>query len=231
MKLIIADDHTLFRETLGEHAKRHFPDANIQVSEDFHGVLDIMKVAPEQDLVLLDLRMPGMDGINGFLKMKELYPETKVALMSGLAEPFDVRAAIDAGAIGYFPKTLSGKSFVKGIRQIMAGESFVPVNTTTNQVMQSYKADHHHDNTATGNGNEALREDQSGYTTISDYRLTNREKDVLSCLLKGHANKQIATDLEIQEVTVKLHVRGICSKLGATNRTQAALKARELGLG
>ena len=222
MKLIIADDHTLFRDTLVEFTKRKIPDCEIECSEDFDGVLDILQSSPEQDLVLLDLRMPGMRGMSGFKVMKERYPDIKVALMSGLAEPSDVRAAVEQGARGYFPKTVGGKGFVEGIKIIMAGQSYVPVDMKTGIVRPSYYEDHQSE--------LGQRDPQATYVTASDIALTPRELDVLELLVKGLSNKQIAINLNIQEVTVKLHMRGICQKLGVTNRTQAALKAREINL-
>jgi DNA-binding NarL/FixJ family response regulator len=219
MKIIIADDHVLFRETLKEYIERNTPKVKISFSSDLHGVLDILKKDPRQDLVLLDLRMPGMSGIEGFKILRREYPHIKAALMSGLAEPEDVRNALDEGAVGYFPKTMNSKGLLAGISDVLNGKIFVPVDKKTNVVMKSYN-----------NGSESEHNKPLEYITASDITLSNREQDVLSCLMRGSTNKTIAHDLGIKEVTVKMHISSICQKLNVGNRTQAALKARELGL-
>lgn len=218
MKLVIADDHTLFRDTLVEYIKRNMRDTHIRAMEDFYAVETLLEVSPEQDLVMLDLRMPGMKEMQGIKKLRESYPDLKIALMSGLAEPNDVRQAVDLGVRGYFPKTLKSADFIKGIELVASGKKYIPVDDKDNQIRPSYFDDEDDNNEASSN-----------YSTASDIPFTEREKDVLKQLLKGKVNKEIAYLLGVQEVTVKLHIRGICQKLNVQNRTQAALKARELG--
>lgn len=208
MKLLLADDHTLFRDALVQYIMRSSPDANITLAQDFNEAMDLMKVDPDQDLVLLDLRMPGMAGIEGFRTMKESYPDVPLALMSGLAEERDVSEAMEIGAQGYFPKTLSGKALLEGIHKVIQGEVFMPTGQD-NKPMRAYSPDH------------------SAAQAIS---LTPREEEVLRFLVQGKSNKEIANALDLQVVTVKLHVRGIFRKMDVSNRTQAAMKAHDLGL-
>jgi DNA-binding NarL/FixJ family response regulator len=231
MKLLLADDHTLFRDALVQYITRADPDAEVSIAADFPEALGIVKSAPDQDLVLLDLRMPGMNGLNGFKVMRNEYPNIPVALMSGVAESCDVQAAIELGAAGYFPKTLSGKTLLQGIQLVLSGERFMPMDGQGDAVMPSYYAD-------SGIGLEAAKtvttEGDGGVPSEIgpdvDPGLTPREKEVLSYLAEGCSNKEIADRLGLQVVTVKLHVRGACRKLGAKNRTQAALMAREMGV-
>lgn len=218
MKLLLADDHTLFRDALMQYIVRAEPKATVDVSKDFYGVIDILMRDTAYDLILLDLRMPGMDGMDGFRKLREEFSDIPVALMSGVAEPEDVNLAMDLGAVGYFPKTLSGKALLQAIQLVLSGERFMPWDQESNSVMPSYY-----------NGDGRAR-DGEGKNTNGAMQLTPREKDVLTHLARGESNKEIARALDLQVVTVKLHVRGVCQKLGAKNRTQAALKARELGL-
>ena len=219
MKLLLADDHTLFRDALLQYIERAEPAAKVEVAKDYYEVADILKKAHDYDLVLLDLRMPGMDGMDGFRKIRAEYPDTPVALMSGVAEPEDVNIAMDLGAAGYFPKTLSGKALLQAIQVVLGGERFVPWEHDSGRIMPSYYED--------TNGHKPGNENQPASDAV---QLTPREKEVLVYLSKGESNKEIARALDLQVVTVKLHVRGVCQKLNVKNRTQAALKARELGL-
>ncbi|MDD9920869.1 MAG: response regulator transcription factor, partial [Boseongicola sp.] len=139
----------------------------------------------------------GMDGLAGLARMKEANDGRPVAILSGTATPQVARDAIDAGAAGFVPKTLGAKSMVSAIRFMAAGETYVPYD-----FMQ-----------------------QADAKTVAN--LTERETDVLRGLCEGKSNKEIARDLDLQEVTIKLHVKTLCRKLDAKNRTQAAMIARD----
>ncbi|MEM7651105.1 MAG: response regulator transcription factor [Pseudomonadota bacterium] len=227
MKLLLADDHTLFRDALVQYIERAEPSAEVTVTKDFDEAFEHMQQNTNQDLILLDLRMPGMNGMEGFRKMRQHFPDTPVALMSGVAEPEDVQAAIELGAIGYFPKTLSGKALLQAIQSVLAGEMFIPTESNSNQPLPSYHGELPNKSNVTNIG---LSEVQTPLSPTKDFNLTPRENDVLGYLVTGASNKEIASALGLQVVTVKLHVRGICRKLDAKNRTQAALIAREHGL-
>jgi len=228
MKLLLADDHTLFRDALVQYIERANPDADVTTAESFDQAYEIMEDKRHQDLILLDLRMPGMKGLYGFEKMRENFPNTPVALMSGVAEPEDVEAAIALGAVGYFPKTLSGKALLTAIKSVVDGEVFIPVDHKNSTPLPAYydDGDQAPPNPVYGGMHEA----QQTLSAKDDFNLTPRERDVLEFLITGASNKEIATNLNLQVVTVKLHVRGICRKLDAKNRTQAALIAQEHGL-
>jgi DNA-binding NarL/FixJ family response regulator len=207
MRILLADDHVLVRDALKSYIERLAEDATVFAASSFPEALAIAQREFGLDLVILDLRMPGMNGLEGLVRMREVMPRTPVVIMSGLARPQDIADAMAAGAAGFFPKTLNGTALVAAVRLVLAGERFMP------------SADH------AGNGGETQLEDEA---TSS---LTVREREVLDLLTKGLSNKEIARRLELQEVTIKLHVRGICRKLGAKNRTQAALRAVAVGVG
>lgn len=226
MKLLIADDHTLFRDALVQYIERAEQDAEITVTKDFHEAYALLKEGKEYDLVLLDLRMPGMNGMEGFQKIRDEFSGTKAALMSGVANEEDVRAAMDMGAVGYFPKTLSGKALIQAIQIVLTGERFVPIDQNSSQVMPSYYSDQKRVNYGYGVAEEGQVKNKDNI----GFNLTPREKEVLGYLAEGASNKEIANALGLQVVTVKLHVRGVCRKLNAGNRTQAALTATKLGL-
>lgn len=216
MKLLIADDHTLFRDALVQYVERADPAAEVTVAKDFREAYAALKEDADRDLVLLDLRMPHMNGMEGFRRVREEFPQVKLALMSGVAEEHDVKTAMNLGAAGYFPKTLSGKALLRAIQLVLSGERFIPLDSETNAIMPS----HHPD----------VEREKIIYQNNQPVTLTPRETQVLAFLARGVSNKEIARELELQVVTVKLHVRGICRKLDAKNRTQAALRARELGI-
>ncbi len=228
MKILLADDHALFRDALIQYIAHADPELHITAVSSFHEVKEILQDDPVQDLVLLDLRMTGMMCMEGMKYMRETYKDIPVALISGVAEMRDVKAAMDLGAVGYFPKTLPAKSMLKALHLVLAGEKYIPIDYETNKIMPSYF-----------NGPDICEKETTGVISQKksqdifshgDIKFTPREREVLSYLLKGASNKEIANELGLQVVTVKLHVRGLCRKLGANNRTQAALKAQEMGL-
>ncbi len=221
MRFLLADDHTLFRDALVHYIERAEPGSETLLAKDLDEAMEHLQRGETPDLVLLDMRMPGMNGLDGLRRMREAYPQIPVALMSGVAEPEDVRRAMDLGAAGFFPKTMSGKAMIRAMHMVISGERFLPLDQKSNQIMPSY----HGEVPAPSSQAYPFRPNAND----SGASLTPREQEVLSYLLKGASNKEIADKLNLQIVTVKLHIRGICRKLGAKNRTQAALRAREMG--
>lgn len=227
MHLLIADDHTMFRDAMSQYLTRSNPQAKVATVKNLDEAVEyVAKSEDAPELVLLDLNMPGMNGLEGFKTFRTKFPKVSVALLSGVAEIDDVQNAMDLGAVGYFPKTLSGRTMLKAIELVLSGEKFIPVDHATNGLMPSYFIDQ-----TQGRPTAPLplhtSAPKSGRPAVN---LTPREEEVLERLVRGLSNKDIARELDLQEVTIKLHIRGICRKLGANNRTQAALKAYELGL-
>ncbi len=224
MKLLIADDHTLFRDALVQYIGRADPDAEVELAKDFYQTEEILKQGDDYDLLILDLRMPGMHGLNGVKTIRKDYPDLNVALMSGVAENEDVQQALDLGISGYFPKTLSGRALIRAIQSVADGEIYVPLEPDTRYIRPAYYDDgFFKQRSAAGGMSDGSQSSYDG----NDFDLTPREHDVLFYLVTGASNKEIASALNLQVVTVKLHVRGICRKLDAKNRTQAALIARD----
>ena len=223
MKILLADDHTLFRDALVQYIKRANPDYELTVCKDFHEAYENVDAkSGTYDLVILDLRMPGMNGMGGVEKLRNEYPEMKVSMMSGVAEPEDVQAALELGVCAYFPKTLSGKALIGALGNVLSGEMYIPMEKDPERYMPAYHGDEKRANFNYG----GLFNDEGEAVA----KMTPRESEVLEYLAQGVSNKEIANALGLQVVTVKLHVRGICRKLEASNRTQAALKATQLGL-
>jgi two-component system nitrate/nitrite response regulator NarL len=205
MRILLADDHNMVRDALKSYIERLEPEAQIISADSFDTALEAVDRGGEFALIILDLRMPGMDGLDGLRRMRQRLPDVPIVIMSGGATHEDVRNAIDLGAQGFLPKTLTGPALVSAIRLIMAGEKFVPFGAIDAPAGDPGDSESH-------------------------APLTQREREVLQYLEKGWSNKEIARALELQEVTIKLYIRGICRKLGAKNRTQAALRAQEARL-
>ena len=226
MKLLLADDHSLFKDAFNVYIERSWPDATIYQAQDMNDVMKILETRTDIDIVLLDFHMPGMDNLKGLAKIRKKCPSLPVVLMSGLATRRDVEEALAMGAQGYFPKTMGGKAMIEGIEKICAGETYVPLDHNTNEIMAS--ADPAFDDGGQPSGAHA-GDSRITAENAALKSLTPRENDVLRHLVQGETNKDIARALDLQVVTVKLHVRSICRKLGVTNRTQAALAARNAG--
>ena len=206
MRLLFADDHPMFLDAVREHLNRAFPDIEIEVAANLGDVMTMLGGKNGFDLVVLDFSMPGMDGADGVKMLREKHPEVSVAVTSGVAKTRDVKAVLDMGARGFLPKTLTGSAYAGALRVIAEGGTFVPVETM--QALAAAAADR----------------------KVNAEGLTPREMEVLEGIADGKPNKQIARDLDIHEVTVKLHARSIFKKIGVQNRSQAAVVARERGL-
>ena len=199
MKLLVADDHDLVRETVAAYLRAEELGAVLTVGNLQDAITATMEEGPF-DLVLLDYSMPGMSGLAGLTQMIAANQGRPVAIISGIATRALAEQAIETGAAGFVPKTLKPKSLISAVRFMTAGEVFIPYDFMQNTDI------------ALAGG------------------LTSREKEVLRGLCEGKSNKQIARDLALQEVTIKLHVMNVTRKLEARNRTHAAMIARDQNL-
>ena len=204
MKILIADDHDLLRDTLVMFLEG---EGNIETvnASDLNGAMALLESQGPFDLVMLDYNMPGMQGLTGLKTALAYNGGQKVALMSGTATKSIAEDALAKGAAGFVPKTLSAKSLVNAVRFMAMGEQYAPIDFMT-------------------------QEEEAAAPNPLAEKLSRRELQVLEGLSKGKSNKEIARDLDLQEPTIKLHVKTLYRKIGAANRTQAALLAKEQGL-
>ncbi len=168
-----------------------------------------MEAHPDLDMVLLDLKLPGLDGHAAISEFGRLRPTLPVIVLSSSEDPADVRKAIGLGALGYVPKSASRHALLSAIDLVLKGEIYLP-----SLMVERTFAD-------------PPREDA---TNARAARMTERQLEVLGMVSQGLANKVIAARLNLSEKTVKIHISAIFKALNVVNRTQAAATARELGL-
>ncbi len=210
--LLIADDHPLFRAALRLAASECLPDCVVREAADLPGVLAALAAEPDIDLVLLDLHMPGSQGLSGLAALRGQHPGVAVLVVSAHDEPRIVRRVLDHGAAGFIPKSASTNEIGDAIRSVLDCGNWLPPGLA--------------------DAVAALPADNADTDLASRLaRLTEQQSRVLALLAEGLLNKQIADRLAIQERTVKAHVTAIFEKLGVRNRTQAGMLLRSLDLG
>jgi NarL family two-component system response regulator LiaR len=208
IRVLIADDHEVVRQGLRTFLS--LQDEVEVVGDVADGAAAVAAVAAERpDVVLMDLVMPGVDGVEAIRRIAAEHPGTRVIALTSFLDDDKVLPAIRAGAAGYLLKDVGPADLVKGIRTVYGGEALLHPAVAAR-----------------------LMEEVAGAPEPERAAdpLTAREREVLAEIVRGHANKRIALELGISEATVKIHVSSVLHKLGVTDRTQAALRAVREGL-
>ena len=204
ISILVADDHKLLSETVQMFLQADGGFA-VERAESLETALQAIADKGHFDVVMLDLDMPGMGGLGGLERAVNANAPGRVVLFSGQARQEAAMRALELGAAGFIPKTLSPKSLAAALRFVAAGETYFP-STMSLPVIRT-------------EGNAAV-----------DMQLSQRERQVLRGICEGATNKDIAQTLSLTEVTVKMYVRAVCAKLRASNRTQAAIIALSTGI-
>ena len=206
-KILIADDHPLFRGALRQAMRSLLPACEVTEATGLEDLTHILAKVRDIDLILLDLAMPGVQGFSGLIYLRAQYPDVPIVIVSGTEDPVVVRRAIDFGASGFIPKSLESGEIGRAIQSVLAGETWVPADIEL--------------------GASEDRESADLMKRLAT--LTPQQVRVLMMLSEGLLNKQIAFDLNVSEATVKAHVSAILQKLGVESRTQAVIAASKIG--
>lgn len=206
-KIIVADDHPLFRAALQQAVRQALNSVEIVEAASLDAVHQAVADNPDADLILLDIHMPGAHGFSGLVFLRGVNPGIPVVVVSGSEEGHVIRRALDYGASGFIPKSSSLDTLASAIKQVLAGELWIPPEV--------------HDTLEEMSAEDARFADALASLTAQQFR-------VLTLLTEGMLNKQIAFELDVSEATIKAHVTAILRKLGVQSRTQAVIAAKRL---
>jgi DNA-binding NarL/FixJ family response regulator len=209
MKILVVDDHALIRDALRTVVAELVDGAVPLEAADSQEAMHLLAQHPDIGLVLLDLNLPYRDGYSVLMELRERHPEIAVVILSGQQDRDSVMKCLDLGAVGFIPKTGHRRVIVTALQLVLAGGIYIPPEVLAQQ--------------------PAAPSWQRPRVGPADLGLTGRQWEVLALIMQGKSNKLICRALNLAEPTVKNHVTAILRALKVTNRTEAAISAREFG--
>ncbi|MEE6206888.1 MAG: response regulator transcription factor [Alphaproteobacteria bacterium] len=207
MKILIADDHALFRDGLAMRLEQIIPDAAISQASGYSQVIRNLRENPAFDLLVVDVEMQDMPWLEALKQIRNIAPTTKTIVISASEDSRTIRAILATGVRGYIPKRSEIKVFNNAVKLVIDGGTYVPPNLLDNNPINNLSG-----------RNAGVK------------MLTNRQFQVLDLIAQGKSNKQIAYDMGVSESTVKLHINALLRSLHVNNRTQAVVTAQKIGL-
>ncbi|MEA3412650.1 MAG: response regulator transcription factor [Pseudomonadota bacterium] len=216
MNILVADDHQLIREALRNVLAQLDEDVTVIEAPDCDQTLHQADEQADLDLVLLDLRLPGIGGFETLSRLRDSHPELPVVILSAHDERETVLAVLSRGAAGFVPKSSSNPVILNALRLVLAGGVYVPPHIVVHGGER-------------GSGPEAPVPPRS-LGSVRDLGLTERQLQVLALLMKGYPNKLICRELDLAEGTVKVHVSAVLKSLDVDSRTRAVVSAEAFGL-
>jgi DNA-binding NarL/FixJ family response regulator len=208
MKILLADDHPLFREGVKPVLLKLDRRVTLIEADDYPSAFAAMHRVREVDLALLDLYMPGMSGLEGVTRFRAAFPDIPVVVLSASEQVEDIQKLLAAGALGYITKSSPSEVILKALKLVLDGGIYVPPNLLEHAASEPPGPPKNSHHTA----------------------LTARQVEVLRELAKGLSNRQIGDILQVTEGTIKLHVAAIFRLLKVNNRTEAVLVTQKMGL-
>lgn len=215
MRVLVVDDHQLVADALTKYLLRINSEAGVTHTTKFGDALKIIRESEEFDLVILDLYLPDLSGLEGLTVLRREFPNVPIVMISGVADLRQILDAFDRGAAGFIPKDLSAAAIVKALELVLAGERYIPSTVVSGRGLIEEGAGQIENGTW-----------QQGSPL---HKLTAREREVLAGLIEGNSNKKIALIIGVQEGTAAFHLKGVFKKLGVSNRAQAVAVALRLG--
>ncbi|MBP2231546.1 response regulator [Azospirillum agricola] len=209
-RILIADDHPMVRDALRNAVLYSCQATDVMEADGLESVMRALEERGDMDLILLDVNMPGMNGLGGLRTLRQRFPATPVVVVSAHEERRMVREAMDSGAAGFIPKSTPRDAIASALRQVLNGELYVPPQS---------------DDDPAG---DDLEDAETADIARRIATLTAQQQRVLEMLGTGKLNKEIAFDLSITETTVKAHVSAILQKLKVYSRTQAVVIANRV---
>lgn len=210
MKVLLVDDHTLFRDGLKLVLQRLADEVFISECGSCAEAFEIIKKSKGFDLILLDVDLPVISGMDGLQEFRKLDPGAPIVFLSGSDDQDLIRKALEMGVMGYIPKTLGSEIMLQALQLILKGGKYIPDN-----ILQCR------------DGPEFAAKSAPGYPKIM---LTSRQSEIILLISQGKVNKEIAKTLGISDNTVRVHISAILQTLKVNNRTEAAFMALQEGL-
>jgi DNA-binding NarL/FixJ family response regulator len=214
MKILIADDHWVVRESLKQVMRRLRQTLDILEAETFDEAERLLKSHPDVDLTLVDLVMPGFEEFDGLRRLREAFPEVPVVVVSVHEDVDHVMRSLEHGVIGYIPKSAGGQEIERALERVLAGEVSFPRRIIERSSAAPGRSTAPHPAAAAAAPPAAATERDPD-------TLTAREKDVLSLLGQGYSVKRIASELDLSSQTIRVHLGNVMKKLNMRDRSEA----------